>query len=361
MKSFLAYRYLGFALLAATAGCTIVTPDSPDGSMPKTVFVPIKQPEKKPDALPPPQPLEANVLYVANLARSSANLSQQYASIILGLGAYFQSVQLKVANMGLIATYGDQFGPRLLLGQRADAASAPSSLALLGLLAAGADAGLTNYQSLLPLIGPTLGNIDPGDLQAALQLLASSGNFDGDGQTSEAANLIGFGQGLNGYALPPELGGIDRSAFFDTPRDLFIVIYLQPLPRRCALSSADCTVDGRSPTDIFLDTNADGTASWLSFASGGIPPSRVVQASIATPEGEDENSFVAACKSVNGFPLNDLDVIGPSPNAYFGPLMQALNAANPGTGQSADLCTLMGSMPDAAIKALGNGIAAVAK
>jgi hypothetical protein len=343
------------ALVAASAGCTIVTPASPDGGKTKIIEIPIR-----PDALPPPKPLEASVLYVANLQRSSANLSGQYAAIMTGFAAYLQSVGLSIVNMGLISTYADQFGPRLLLGRSQASQSSPSSLALLGLLAAEADAGVTDYQSLLPLIAGSLGNIDDGDLQPALQLLASSGNFDGDGETCEAKNVIGFGQGLNAAALPPSLGGIDRSALFDRPRDLFIVIYLQPLPRRCALPSTPCNVDGRSPTDIFLDTGADGGTSWLSFASGSISPEQVVQVSIATSEGESESAFQTRCKAVPGFPLNVFDVIGPSPNAYFTPLMAALNAAHPGTGHSGDFCELIGQSPQAAIATLGNSVAAVA-
>jgi hypothetical protein len=349
-------RYLALALILAAGGCTIVTPASPDGgNKTKIIEIPIR-----PDALPPPKPLEASVLYVANLQRSSANLAGQYAGIMTGFEGYLQSVGLSIVNMGLISTYGDQFGPRLLLGRSQAAQSTPSSLALLGLLAAEADAGVTDYQSLLPLIAGSLGNIDDADLQPALQLLASSGNFDGDGETSEAENLIGFGAGLNAAALPPALGGIDRSALFDQPHDLFIVVYLQPLPRRCALPSAACNVNGQSPTDTFLATGADGGASWLTFASGSISPEQVVQVSIATSEGESEAAFQTRCTAVPGFPLNDLDVIGPSPNAYFTPLMAALNAAHPGTGHSGDFCNLIGSSPQAAIKALGDAVAAVA-
>ena len=213
--------------------------------------------------------MTASVLFVANLARSSVNLSNQYAGIMTGFMSYLRSRGLSIANMGLISTYGDQFGPRLLLGRSASSSqSPPSSLALLGLLAADADAGVKDYQSLLPIIAPTLANIDDADLPLALQLLAGSGNFDGDGQYCEAQNLIAFGQGLNSFALPPQYGGIDRSAFFDSPHDLFIVVYLQPLARRCALPSDACNVNGRSPTDIFLDTDGYGGVTWLSFTSG---------------------------------------------------------------------------------------------
>jgi len=344
---------------SAGAGCTIITPPSPDGGMTKKIYIPVPFPVR-PDALPQPPPLTASVLFVADLARSSVNLSNQYAGIMTGLLSYLSSRGLSIANMGLISTYGDQFGPRLLLGRSGTNQSPPSSLALLGLLATGADAGLNNYQSLLPLIAPTLANIDDADIPLALQLLAGSGNFDGDGQYCEAQNLIGFGQGLNAFALPPQYGGIDRSAFFDSPHDLFIVVYLQPLPRRCALPSDACNVNGRSPTDIFLDTDGSGGVTWLQFTNGTISPSQVVQVAIATPEGESQTDFEAACKAVTGFPLNVLDDIGPSPNAYFTPLMAALNAANPGTGQSADFCQLIGSMPGPAIQKLGASVATLA-
>ena len=346
--------------VSAGAGCTIITPPSPDGGMTKKIYIPIPFPVR-PDALPQPPPLTASVLFVANLARSSVNLSGQYAGIMTGFLSYLTQRGLSISNMGLIPTYGDQYGPRLLLGRSSSSQSPPSSLALLGLLAAEADAGVKDYQTLLPLIAPTLGNIDDADIQPALQLLAGSGNFDGNGQYCEAQNLIAFGQGLNSAALPPELGGIDRSAFFDAPRDLFIVVYLQPLPRRCALPSDACNVNGRSPTDIFLDTDGYGGLTWLSFSSGtSILPSQVVQVAIATAEGQSQTAFETSCKAVTGFPLNVLDDIGPSPNLYFTPLLAALNAANPGTGQSADFCQLIGSMPGPAIQKLGASVATLA-
>lgn len=345
----------GCAALSAAA-CTIVAPDKPDAMIIyKPVIITIK-----PDALPPPKPLTASVLYVANLQKSSANLAGQYAGIITGLAAYWQSVGLSIANMGLISTYADQFGPRLLLGRSSAAGQPPSSLALAAALAAEADAGITDYQTLLPLIAPTLGNIDDADLEPALTLLASSGNFDGDGQTSEAKNLIQFGRGLNAFSLPPQLGGIDRSAFFSVPNDLFIVVYLQPLPRRCALGSSDCNVDGRSPADIFLDTNPDGTAAWLTFSSGGILPQQVIHVAVATREGESEAAFTSRCSMLPGFPQNLLDVMGPSSNAFFNPLTSALNAAHAGTGQMGDFCELIDGKAAQNIISLGSSVAALA-
>ena len=145
---------------------------------------------------------------------------------------------------------------------------------------------IDDYDHLLPVIGGVLGNIADDDLPIALRLLASSGNFDGDGETSEAKNLIAFGRGLEHEPLSPIQGGIERSALFDKPRDLFLVVYLQPLPRRCALDSADCLVDGRS-ADRHLprDRRVDGTPRWLNFGGTGIKPGQVLHVAIATSEG----------------------------------------------------------------------------
>ncbi|HEY7373639.1 MAG TPA: hypothetical protein VIF57_15870 [Polyangia bacterium] len=345
---------LGLGLVVATgAGCTVVAPGNPDAAMTMIIPIPIR-----PDALPPPKPLEASVLVVANLERSSANLADQYAAVMTGLATYLDSVGLQLENMGLIATYGDQFGPRLLLGRRAGATPSPVLEAAVA-QATQSGVNVADYDGLLPFIGSTLGNISDEDLPYALRLLASSGNFDGDGQTSEAANVIGFGRGLNNEPLSPLQGGIDRSALFDRPRDLFIVLYLQPLPRHCAFGSADCMVDGRSPADIFAERRSDDTAAWLNFNGTGILPEQILHVAIATKEGEDLSSFRTRCAKVPGFPQTAFDVIAPSPNAYFGPLTAALNGANHGTGTMGDFCELIGAKPDAALMRLGTSVAGV--
>jgi hypothetical protein len=343
----------GLVAFAVACGCTVVAPGKDDGGMTKIVPIPIR-----PDALPPPAPLEASVLVVANLERSSANLSDKYAAIMGGLNTYLDSVGLHLENMGLIATYGDHYGPRLLLGRRAGEVPSPTLGPLLaGLLNGGTT--VMDYDHLLPLIGDSLGNIADEDLPIALKLLASSGNFDGDGETSEAKNLIEFGRGLGGEALSPALGGIERSALFDRPRNLFIVVYLQPLPRRCAIGSAACLVDGRDPVDIFTETDASGAAAWLNFAGPGINAGQLLHVSVATSEGESLGAFRTRCGEVPGFPMTLFDVMAPSSNPFFTPLMGALNRAHPGTGSMGDFCELIGQQPDAAMKRLGNSVAGV--
>lgn len=343
---------LSLVLAAVSAGCTIVAPGGQDGG---TRIIPIR-----PDALPQPRSLSASVLYVVNLQRSSANLSDHYAKIMIGFASYLQSVGLALDNMGAIATYADRFGSRLLLGRRVENGPGPS-LAVLAGVAAGMDAGIQDYERLLPFIGGALANISDEDLPVALKLLAASGSFDGEGQISEGRNLIEFGRGLDTAPLPPYLGGIHRDALFDRPRDLFLVVHLQPLPRRCAIGTDACAVDGRQLSQLLTETDAGGALTWLQFAGGQrIQPGRVVHVSIATSEGEELTAFRTRCAEVPGFPRNLFDVIAPSPAPYFEPLMAAIRTIGGGNAHAADFCELIGSSPEEAIKRLGNGVAAVA-
>jgi hypothetical protein len=353
MKSALSLLIAAGAIIAASiVSCTVVAPGGGQDAGTKIIIIPIR-----PDALPQPKELTASVLYVANLQRSSANLADAYSRIILGTAAFLDSKGLKLENMGLISTYSDQFGPRILLGRRTDQPPS-SSVSLLAAINAAHDAGITDPAAILPLVGTTLANVTDEDLPRALQLLASTGNFDGTNETSEAKAVVQFGRSIDLLPLPAELGGIDRSALFDKPRDLFLVVYLQPLPRRCAIGTSACQVDGRDPTDIFRETRADGTASWLAFPGKGIRPEQILHVAIATSEGESNSAFRTRCDAVPGFPHSLIDVIGPSPTAYFGPLMDAMNGAHSGTGQRGDFCDLLGN--EDAITELGKRIASLA-
>src|SRR5215468_8688187 len=139
---------VGLAFITLASACTIVAPGNPDGGgKPMPIPIPIR-----PDALPQPKPLEASVLVVANLERSSANLADQYAGVMAGLGTYLQKVGLDLQNMGLIATYGDHWGPRLLLGRQAGAVQS-ASLQLIITAALAGNVNIQDYDHLLPYIG----------------------------------------------------------------------------------------------------------------------------------------------------------------------------------------------------------------
>ena len=108
----------------------------------------------------------------------------------------------------------------------------------------------------MPLIVGALGNISDEDLPIALRLLAASGNFDGDGETSEAKNLIEFGRGLGGEALSPAARGHRaQRAVRQAARPVHHHLpAIAAAPLRAG--QPGCLVDGRKPTDIFLETDA---------------------------------------------------------------------------------------------------------
>jgi len=339
----LAGMALGAAALVTVAatGCTIVVPPAGgdgNGDGGKKPF-PVPTPDTN-----PPKIVEAHMLFVLNLHQSSANLAPDYGSLADSLVTGLQLLGIDVVRWAVVPTYPGQDGLKLLLGQAqlpsGTTTHIPSPTSLFP------DAGLP----ALPLPNDTAPPTYPdptagaGDLVSSLQQLAASGRFDGIGTTNEAEGTIRVGQHLVDAQLPPELGGLDGAAFFDRQRNLFIVVYLQPLNRRCAMADASCHVDGRSPADIFTETNADGTAAWLKFGTGGMPIKQVVHVAIATKEGESADAFRARCGAVDGFPKALFDVMEPSNNLYFGPLLSALNQANAGTGQSADLCDLLGEL-----------------
>lgn len=345
-------------LLVASA-CTIVVPPPPD--KPKTVVITV--PGKEP---PKPKPVEAHALFVMNLHQSSANLAQYYVTIADALIAGLAARGINVSRWAVIPTYPGADGMKLLFGAQTPT-DPPTLPPIPGFGGAGGGGSAMDgvggnipippipapaFDTTAPITPPVLPPDLPAiptlpngtDIVTALQKLAASGKYDGIGTTNEAEGVIRTGEHLVEARLPPDLGGLDGAAFFDRPRSLFMVIYLQPLERKCGMSSASCAVDGRSPAEVFTATNPDGTAAWLHFATGGIPLGQVVHVAIDTKEGEPADVFRKRCTAINGFPPNLLDVMEPSQALYFDPLTAALNAAHSGTGQTGDLCSMLGEL-----------------
>ena len=125
------------------------------------------------------------------------------------------------------------------------------------------------------------------------------------------------------------------------------------------MDSAACLIDGASPAALLSKTDDAGNAAWLKFSGIGIPAGQVVHVAIATTEGESMPAFRERCGKVPGFPRNLFDVIEPSSNLYFVPLMLALNNAHRGTGHIGDLCELIGENPEEAVRKLGTRVASV--
>jgi hypothetical protein len=350
------------SLLLTVMGCTIVVP-TPDPPKPPQIIT--VNPQDKPKTTVPA--LEAHALFVMNLHQSSANLAQYYVNVADGLIAGLALRNINVVRWAVVPTYPGADGMKLLLGAQTPVTLPPIPGVDGGPL--GIPTGIGGSSGGIPILPysdnapastptptiPTTGGLPAGlppiptlpngtDIVTALQQLAATGKYDGVGTTSEAAGVVALGQHLVATELPPELGGLDGAAFFDRPRSLFLVIYMQPLSRKCSLGTTECQVDGRSPDAIFTESNPDGTAAWLHFATGGMPIGQIVHVALSTKEGETPDDFRARCKGINGFPPDLFDMMEPSSTSYFDPLLDSLNAAHPGTGQGADLCELFGEL-----------------
>jgi hypothetical protein len=309
-----------FLISCLTSACTIVVAPDPPPPPPPVIVAP-------PPSPPPVKPLEAHLLFVVNLHTSAANLAAPYANLITEIVQGLSTLNVRAVRWAITATYPGADGPRLLLG----AATTPDA-------------------------EPTF----PADLPGALRSLATSGRYDGASTVNESQGLLSLGHDLAGVRLPAEQGGLANADFFDRQRALFAVVYMQPLARRCAATEPACGLDGRAPTSLFAERDDLGGATWLRYQSGPMPAKNTVQVSIATSENESVDAFRTRCGALPGFPRTLFDVIEPSPLPYFTPLMQALNAAQPGTGQTFDFCKLIVDPEQKELFRLISSIAAVA-
>lgn len=304
------------ATLAGGATCLRVIHDT------NTIIIIPDLAMRPPDlAMPPPDmtpDIHAQALYVVNLSRASGNLAQAYAATILGLHSLLAARHVLVDEWAVLpSSNADGRRPAFVFG--------------------GSNS----------ILAPDVQGLD-----AALAKAAASGAYDppAAGVVAEQAPLADIAKRLGSATLPPELNGGNSAPAFSTAHEIFIVVTIQPTRRRCALSDTNCLLDGADPVAFFTKEGAFGSADWLHFQAGSVPRANIRHLFITTREGESPADFALRCGAVPGFPRTLLDVMEPSPAAYYQPLAEKLAAA--GTeAYAADLCDLLGSSGRPLLKA----------
>lgn len=119
---------------------------------------------------------------------------------------------------------------------------------------------------------------------------------------------------------PPQLPGTSGRRIFGYAPDLVLVVHLDGLERRSGFGDPGCTEARLALGGVA----ADGGVAWLAYQGPNPPPNLTAHWMLATPESVDRATFVRACRQVDGFPADVLDLLEPSPRAVYGPLGQTL-------------------------------------
>lgn len=287
----------------AAVGCTIiryVDPTDPDGGTGEL------------------QPREIDMLVLVDLDRSAANLTAEYSKILgaLSFGLGEQNIEIRKAALAPLYTRSNGAVP-LLYGE----------------------------------------NDDDGDFwsfQEAIAFYAHDGGEDflQDEVDSDSANLAVLGLELDSRAIyHPNSSDPTAVAYFEAPKDGFLVVYLTASERRCSAGDEACAVDGIDAVQYF--SRGDDQLSWLELPGGeGVAANKVFHAAITTAEGIDYATFFETCSKRPNFPVAKLDVMQPSSeHRYFGPFIDGIRS-NGGNGAHVDLCEAMSSQGKVAIGSL---------
>lgn len=152
-------------------------------------------------------------------------------------------------------------------------------------------------------------------------------------------NLAAVGANLGRYTVfVPEGGPADARPYFEEPVDGFVVIVFSGTRRYCG--PTECLLDS-SPQGQYFTRDQDGVAAWLSFlGDSGLPISKTVHIFVSTDEGAEADGFYQRCANLRGMPPGLIDILEPSPVAYFGPLADSINA-NGGRAQRISMCSAL--------------------
>ncbi|RAL24709.1 hypothetical protein DL240_00425 [Lujinxingia litoralis] len=333
------------ALLLSLPGCTLIRyVDPPPG------------PGEEPD------PKVVDILVLVDLPRGAANLMTGYSRFLGHLELAMQEYNIQTRRVGVAPLYRRQGDTPPLIYGRGAQVSAGSSLgsesSVGGSLGSESDPSdnLPDERPVdgeEPTVDPSTGGGGPGQLldlsQTLLYYISDEGQRHLDQQSDGVGeNLAALGLDLDRAAIFDPTGvGSDSSAYFHEAADGFVVVYLSASARRCAHQSAACQLNGQSPANYFTHESGE-LASWLNLPGpSGLPAERIFHLSVATPEGISFERFADQCLAEPNFPAATLDVMEPSPDAYFAPLLDGLRTKG-ASGYNIDVCTALSSRSERA-------------
>lgn len=178
--------------------------------------------------------------------------------------------------------------------------------------------------------------------------VAATGEAPGTACSLEPLLTAGRDLGALITEYPPELEGSSGQRVFGEAPDMVLALHLDSLPRGSSATDAACAEAHR-----LAESGADGAATWLRYPrparSGldGVALSKVFHWFVATDEGVDRDTFVARCRSVEGFPTQVLDVLEPSARALYTPLASEIGSSG-GSAASLGLCQMFAERDRAA-------------
>ncbi|MBA2664028.1 MAG: hypothetical protein H0U74_17190 [Bradymonadaceae bacterium] len=297
-------------LVLAMAGCTIIRDGNNNNNGNNTNNVVVT-------------PKVVDMLVLVDLDRGSANLSSHYHNILLGLIGSLTLKHIDVRSAALAPLY-----------HRAGA--------------------------VVPLIygeGESGGEFSNFGEAIAFYTYDDSNRYLQDRADADGENLAALGLDLGRRAIyRPETANPQARPYFQEAADGFIVVYLTAGQRPCAATDAACQLDGKAPAAYFTAKNSEQNAAWLELAGdSGVQTKRIFHLAIVTPEGVSYDAFSRACTGYPDFPATMLDVMEPSPKAYYGPFVQALQSGG-GKGTMIDLCQAMSSRSEALMLGVGNQV-----
>jgi hypothetical protein len=278
----------------ALASCVIII--EPGGNTP----TPIPPLSCSLEALAAEAPI-VHIYFAMRIERSTVNLADRYSQLM-------QDTSLALAAIGANVTTG------VLV--REDERPVPQPL-------------LAAWGCVLD--DPT--RLVPADV---IRWYATNVELDDDELGCAIDPLVEIGARLSDVVTqyPPELAGTSGQRVFSSAPELVLVVHVDSLGRKTGFDEPACADATRAIT-----AGGNGDAPWLAYA-GSVAQDRIVHWFINTDELVSRESFVASCKSVDGFPSSVLDTLEESKKALYGPLAQAV-AESGGAAASLPMCKML--------------------